>query len=289
MREMMMAANDLTGVAPSKRARIRQAHQGEAVPLSRRSRANLDRHDALPAKQASRHRRDWIGIVAYVFAVLLIATGFAVAQSAPLDREIWEKSQIFQPRPSFDTTPVTVKIVDAVYRIPRNYLTLLEPAIPTLRLSWPGLQPLTAETQKCFGTIAQSERVGCGSFSFLLRGSRGPGPGGRALTNSEKFENFRKSSPSATWRPGPFGYDIYSIGPEQARHEYYRRVDGDIFFSCSFSGEEGRKRGGVCDDSFRLEDMNHLQFFFRLPHIEHIPAIEAGMRKIMAGFVVRRE
>jgi hypothetical protein len=175
------------------------------------------------------------------------------------------------------------------YRIPRNYLTRLEPAIPTLKLTWPGLQPLTPATQKCFGSISQSERAGCTSFNFLLFGSQGPGPGGRALTNSEKFENFRKSFPRATSRSGPFGYDIHSIGPEEARTDVYRRNQGDIYFRCRFSGEESRKRGGVCGDRFRLDDMNHLQFFFRVHQIEFIPETEASMRRIMSSFVFQRE
>jgi len=211
----------------------------------------------------------------------------AVAQQFTPYGEIKKKSQIFEPRPSFDTSPVTIRIVSVVYRIPRNYLSVLEPAIPTLKLSWPGLEPLTQENEKCFGSIAQSERAGCTSFSFLMLGSRGPGPGGLALTNSEMFENFRKHSPNATWQSGPFGYDIYRIGPEEARTEKYRKVDGDILFTCHFQGQESRKRGGVCDDMFRLEDMNHLQFYFRLHQIEHIAEIEARMRKIMAGFVTR--
>jgi hypothetical protein len=40
---------------------------------------------------------------------------------------------------------------------------------------------------------------------------------------------------------------------------------------------------------FRLDDMNHLQFNFRLHQIEHIPEIEASMRKLMANFVIRRD
>lgn len=216
--------------------------------------------------------------------LLQIATiGFLSLSPAFADQ--FPPPEIFNPKPTFDTTPVTVKVVSVTYRIPRNYLTLLEPAIPTLKLTWPGLKPLTEDTRKCFGSILQSEQAGCTSFNFLLLGSRGPGPGGRALTNAEMFENFRKYTPTATARPGPFGYDIYDTGPDDARTEHYRRANGDIFFRCMVSKDTDRQRGGVCDDSFRLDDMNHLQFFFRLPHIEHVPEIETSMRQIMARFV----
>jgi hypothetical protein len=223
-----------------------------------------------------------------VCALLLTAFSTAAQQFTPYG-EIERKSAIFEPRPSFDTAPVTIRIVSVVYRIPRNYLSVLEPALPTLKLSWPGLEPLTPENEKCFGSIAQSERAGCTSFSFLMHGSRGPGPGGRALTNSEIFENFRRNSKTLTWQPGPSGYDIYSLGPEESRIEGYRKVDGDIFFTCQFSGPESRKQGGVCRDMFRLDDMNHLSFYFRLPQIEHVPEIEGRMRKFMAGFVIEQD
>ena len=36
---------------------------------------------------------------------------------------------------------------------------------------------------------------------------------------------------------------------------------------------------------FRLDDMNHAHFFFRLHQIEHVPEIEAAIRRLMASFV----
>lgn len=224
---------------------------------------------------------------AYLIIALLWLQFPAVGEGFTPPEEISKKSQIFQPRPSLDTTPVTIKVVSVTYRIPRNYLIYMD-EIPALKVTWPGLKPLTEETRKCFGSILQSEQAGCTSFEFHLLGSRGPGAGGRALTNAEKFENFLRHSPNVNPRPGPFGYDIYDTGPEEARTETYRRTTGDIFFHCSFSGAEGRKRGGVCDDTFRLDDMNHMRFFFRLPQTEHIPEIEERMRQLLAGFVVQK-
>ena len=223
---------------------------------------------------------------AHVLA-MVIATQTAAAQEPAPFQEIWKKSQIFEPRPSFDTTPVTVRVVNVVYRIPRNYLTHVEPAIPTLKLTWPGLHPRTEATQKCFGSILQSEREGCTSFDFRILGSRGPGPGGRALTNAEKFANSMRAFPDVKARRGPFGYDTYDTGPKEARSETYRRTDGDIYFYCLISGEgEGKRRGG-CNDMFRLDDGNHVQFYFRLPHIEHVPEIEAAIRRLMTSFVTQ--
>ena len=74
----------------------------------------------------------------FAFAALcliVLPLGQAFAQPFTPYSEIWRKSQVFEPRPSLDTTPVTVRVVSVVYRIPRNYLTRLEPVIPTLRLT----------------------------------------------------------------------------------------------------------------------------------------------------------
>jgi hypothetical protein len=219
--------------------------------------------------------------------MLMLTEQYGLAeQFAPYD-EIKEKSAIFTPRPSFETSPVTVSVVDVVYQIPRNYLTHLEPAIPTLKVTWPGLKPLTEETQKCFGSILQGEEAGCTSIELRILGSRGPGPRGRALTNGEMFQNFIKLNPSVRPRRGPLDFEIYDVGPEEARIETYRRVDGDIYFHCLISGEADRKRGGVCNDGFRLDDLKHIQFFFPLPLIADVPEIEAGIRRLVASFVSR--
>jgi hypothetical protein len=208
-------------------------------------------------------------------ALVLTAQHAAAEQFAPYD-EIKRKSAVFEPQPSLDTTPVTLKVVDVTYRIPRNYL-ISTGEIPTLKLTWPGLKPLTEETRKCFGSILQSEQAGCTSLTFHLLGSRGPAPGGRAFTNSEMFENFMRGF-DVKPKKGPFGYDVYEIGPREVGSETYRRTDGDIYFHCSYS---------VCSDSFRLHDMNHIQFHFRRQQIEHVVEIEAAMRQLMEQFVVR--
>ena len=227
--------------------------------------------------------------VAYLIAAFLwILWPASAEQFTPYD-EIRKKSQVFNSTPSFDTTPITVKVVDVVYSIPRNYLVLVEPAIPTLRVTFPGFKPLTEETRDCFDPKWQVNNPGkCISIQFLLLGSRGPGPKGHELTNSEKFANFKKHNAPARLRKGPFGYDIYETGPQEARGETYRKEAGDIYFHCTFFGEQHRtKKVGSCNNMFRLDDMNHAQFFFRLAFIEHIPEIENGIRRLMAGFVIQ--
>jgi hypothetical protein len=72
--------------------------------------------------------------VMFVLTALSLISGSASAQQfTPFD-EIRKKSEIFEPRPSVDTTPVTIKVVDITYRIPRNYLIFMN-EIPTFKLT----------------------------------------------------------------------------------------------------------------------------------------------------------
>jgi hypothetical protein len=172
-----------------------------------------------------------------------------VCESFTPPEEIRRQSEIFEPRASLDTTPVTVKVVDVTYRIPRNYLIVLEPAIPTLRVTYPGFKPLSEGTKDCFDPKWRMQHSECIVIEFLLLGSRGPGPEGRAYTNAERFENFKRNSRSIRFRSGPFGYDIFEEGPEDARSEHYRKTEGDIFFTAYFQGtriEQEAEFAAIC-------------------------------------------
>jgi len=184
--------------------------------------------------------------------------------------------------PSFDTSPVTIKVVDVTYRIPRNYLSS---SFPGVTVTFPGFKPLTEETRDCFDRQWQFRNPGiCTTFQFMLHGSRGPAPGGRAFTASEKLENIIRNTPGIVRRAGPYGYDIYEIGPEEARIQSYRKIEGDVLFTC-FGLEQ---QNSICRSIFRLGDLNHAHFRFRRHQIEHIPEIEAGIRKLMSTFVVQQ-
>ncbi len=217
-------------------------------------------------------------------AIFFITLQPVLPQNFTPYEEIWKKSQTYRPQLSFDVTPILVKIVAVTYRIPRNYLVYLEPAVPTLKVTFPGFKPLTEETRKCFDPKLQGDALGCTTFEFRLAGSTGPGPGGLALTNREMFENFVKGFENIKPRRGTFGYDVYDVGPEDARTETYRKEDGDIYFHCFVNLKIDRGKDGVCDDSVLLKDKNHAMFFFRRSQIGSVPELEGGIRRLMEGF-----
>jgi hypothetical protein len=195
--------------------------------------------------------------------------------------EIREEVAFFENRPSFDVTPVTVKFGTVTYRIPRNYLTALPPAIPTLRVTFPGFKPLTQATHDCLTKPTQASE--CVAVEFALRG--GSGPGSFGLTHAQQFQNYLKNLKPAKPRR-VLEYDVYDLGPENARTETYRNEKLDLYFYCFTDVTIHRPESSTCNDSFQLEDRNHAQFFFHRSQVGSVAEIEVGIRQLMANFVV---
>jgi hypothetical protein len=192
--------------------------------------------------------------------------------------EVWKKSQSLRPRQSTDTTPVTVKVGDVTYKIPRNYISMYFD-FPQLKVTYPGFKPYTEETSGCFDRRLEAS-LGCTTLELNMRLS---------LPNKPRFENairpiprFREKPLSP--RPGPYGYDIYDDGPDNARSEIYRSESEDIFFTCGIYDNNG-VRSGVCDDAVSLSDGNAVRFFFYLRQVGELRNFEAGIRQLMSGFV----
>jgi hypothetical protein len=192
--------------------------------------------------------------------------------------EIWKKSQSLKPEPSTDTAPVAVKIGEVSYGIPRNYISNLHFNFPVLKVTYPGFNPLTEETSGCFDRKLQA-KLGCTALELNL------GPG-MSLPNERRFENSLKLvSPEQKLSPrqSADGYQVYDLGPENARIEIYRSESGDIFFTCKIFDNNG-VRDAVCDDTVSLADGNTVWFFFRINQIEQVRKIEVGIRQLMSNF-----
>jgi len=200
--------------------------------------------------------------------------------------DIRSKSSIFENRPSFDTAPFTFELGSVTYRVPRNYLVVLPPAIPTIKITFPGFRPLSEETRDCF-TPKRVEKTDCATIEFRVLGVSAPG--GRSLTHAQSLENYLKNSPRARKRR-VLDYDVYDLGPENARSETYSNPTLDLYFTCiiDFTMDRPPERA-VCRDQFQLDDRNHAHFFFPRAWIARVPEIESGIRRLMAGFVVSEE
>jgi hypothetical protein len=192
--------------------------------------------------------------------------------------EVWKKSQSLRPRQSTDTTPVTVKVGNVTYKIPRNYISMYFD-FPQLKVTYPGFKPFTDETRGCFDRRLEAS-LGCTTLELNMRLSLPHHPG---------FENMIKATPPfrekpLSPRPGPYGFEIYDQGPDNARTEIYRSESEDIFFLCGIFDNNG-VRDAVCDDAVSLSDGNAVRFFFGLNQVSELRNFEAGIRQLMAGFV----
>jgi len=216
--------------------------------------------------------------------ISVIVTLMSIGTQSVAQHELSQFS-IGPARLSTDTTPVKIRVGSIMYYIPRNYMEYPDQDSPVLKVTYPGYKPFSEETRACFEQrLPSNGPAECRVIRFILRGSTGPGPGGRALTNGEMFENFKRNSPGVTPRHGPFGYQIYERAPYPTHEEIYRREEGDIFFYCFISDEHDRDNGSVCNDLFALDDGNHVHAFLYPHEIGIVPEFEATIRKIMASF-----
>jgi hypothetical protein len=201
----------------------------------------------------------------------------AIADDAT-GRRLAEGSVYILPRLSVETYPLTVKMGSVVYHIPRNYFVYPNTDRGVfLRVTFPDFLPFTEGTRECLEVEYNSKQPGCTQIMVNL--TRG------GLSNLQIFKNVQKLFRNPLPRTGPFNYEVFDVGPDSARIEYYRREDGTgmIFFHC-FISIIREKRTGFCDDFVALEKSNSVRLRFDLSEIEHVPEVEAGIRKLMNGF-----
>jgi len=211
--------------------------------------------------------------------VIPLAAAQEASRLAPVTNsaeEIWKKSQSLRPQPSMDTTPIDAKVGDVLYKIPRNYVSNLHMHFPVLKVTYPGFKPLTEQTKGCFDPKLRNA-LGCTTIELNMHLS---------LPNKPGFENLMKlvhPGQKASPRESAYGYQIFDLGPENARLEIYRSESEDIFFTCQIFYHND-ERHAVCRDFVSLLDGNAVWFFFDLNQISEIRKVEAGIRQLMSGF-----
>ncbi len=226
---------------------------------------------------------------AWLLAVVVVAAP-AVADDLAAGRKELQKAIIASfPRPSLDTYPVEFSVGGIHYRVPRNYLTTMEDwnggpqAVVTLRVNLPDLKPYSKETFNCFTAKPLDRPPGCEPFSFRINGPDGPSP-------PEVFERVRHLFHSQAPIEGPYGFEKYEVGPDNARIEYYygKADNGQIpFYVCKIFDNHGRRDGLCSPISDRVATSGSLRFFFNLSHLKDITKIDADLRKLVLGFTVK--
>jgi hypothetical protein len=202
--------------------------------------------------------------------------------------ELGRTIQSLQPRPSLDTTPVEFSVGGIHYRIPRNYLTTMNDwnggpqRLVTVTVSIPDLKPLSQETLACFTEKPIGGPRGCAPLSFTINA-----PGG--VSADEAFANSKALYRNQTPINGPFGYELYKIGPRNARVERFRRVEGNrtLIYTCQMFNDHGSPHG-ICDPvGDRVPSGAVIHFFFGLRYLNDIDRIDSGLRKVVEHFTLQ--
>lgn len=155
-------------------------------------------------------------------------------------------------------------------------------------VSYPGFSPLNKpwrdayrecyETQKCRLLEAYVSHRKNNSDNDLYDRLRFQS----ITTSSGVFRHFHNSDPL----PGPFGYELYTSGPDIARrHVYIKRLpDRNLAISCSMRKPEERS---LCRSFTRLRSGN--EFYHTFPHrdLAEAEAINTGLRDLIDSFVVK--
>jgi hypothetical protein len=193
-----------------------------------------------------------------------------------------------RPRPSVDTYPVEFSIGKISYRMPRNYLTTManwnggpQEGFATITVNIPDMKPFSADTQICFQAKPLDRPPGCEPLAFRLYNTNG-------TSADQAFTNMSGSFHSQAPMEGPSGFEKYEIGPDNARIEYYRKVENGTtrVYSCQIFDNHGQRDGLCRPVSDRTATGAFIGYFFNLRHLSDIFQIDADLRKLVESFTV---
>ena len=187
---------------------------------------------------------------------------------------------IFENRMSMDTTPVEFSIGETHYKIPRNYLFTMDnwaggpQELVSLRVEYPGLLPFSEKTKACF----LGERL-CRRIEFAIVTAQ-------FQSGEEHFPSLRHLFHDQKPEEGPSGLELYTIGPESARIEIYRKVlaDHTLVFDCNVFDNHGVK-DGVCQVLTRTRHGGIINYRFSRQELKNAAAVDIGLRNLVDSFV----
>ena len=208
--------------------------------------------------------------------------------------EIKKQLQFWNNQASLDTTPVTFSIGDAKYQVPRNYIVWMDhwnggpQTLVRFKVTYPKFEPLGEKNAQCLLPAPAYRPPGCRPVEFaVVNGGRNVGGGGWAASDEEAFNNIRNLFNSQTPMPGPYGFEVYETGPDNARIETYRKRTPEhlLILSCFFQGEDGRATA-QCSNQSRLPDQNELEFHLGFDQLQSAEEMDAGFRSLVKLFTV---
>jgi hypothetical protein len=177
------------------------------------------------------------------------------------------------------------------YRIPRNYIVRMgrwearpPPTFLQLKVTFPGFRPLSADTEQCLTAAPAAVPAGCMPIKFSIR--RG---GAEHPPDEVGFANLRDLFHSQTPKAGPAGFELYEMGPDDARINVYRMKTSlhTLVISCINHRVAGPP--APCLSDSRLPNDNILTFHLNEDRLNDAAAIDTGLRRLIDQWTRRED
>ncbi|RKP44404.1 hypothetical protein [Trinickia fusca] len=184
------------------------------------------------------------------------------------------RAGIFDDAMSADTTPVEFSVGSGHYRMPRNYIFQMTnwrggpQGTVSLRVVYPGFKPFGPDTQDCM-----LRKIRCRIYEIVMVDD--------FYTSEETFDS-RNRYP----KRGPYGFELFEVGPDDARVEYYRKkFKGEmIFFDCIVNDIRG-VRNAICHHVERIGSGSFISYYFtRNEELADASEVNEGLRKFIDSF-----
>jgi hypothetical protein len=172
------------------------------------------------------------------------------------------------------------------YRIPRNYLTCMdnwdggEQTLVRMKFTFPGFAPLNKDTEHCLSRSPAFRPTQCVPVEINLRSA-----GAYEPSDDAGFNNLRNLFRSQDPIPGPYGFELYEVGPSEARINIYRKVlpEHTLVVQC-YLPKAGPNNLAVCSSQSRLESNNVVSYKLYDDQLKDAEAIDVGVRKLIRKF-----
>jgi hypothetical protein len=187
-------------------------------------------------------------------------------------------------RPDQSTTPVRFSVGAVQYVVPRNYLVRMSnwsggvQGSASLRVTFPGFQPFGKETEACFARDFHARPPGCTLISFDIEPAN--------VRSNYRFKNAIAGARGPS--PAPFGFEVYQLGPDNARIDIYRKTDAtgrEIIFDCvGVAVDATTPRHGWCTAFAYTSGGGLVHFTFPPDRLGDAESMERGLLALADSF-----
>jgi len=188
--------------------------------------------------------------------------------------------------PSMDTSPVEFSVGNVRYRAPRNYLVNMEsykggPQMSvSFELTVPSFEPFSDKTKDCMTKPLAYLPPGCFPVEFHIISSV-------PVSDDQAFHNASNLFHSQTPKQGPYGFELYETGPDDARIETYRKdANGHTLMIDCFVHPPSVQRESICSNTSRLKNQNGLEYSFNKNRLQYAEQIDGELRKLLDSFTI---